>query len=376
MRKACVCAALALALCAPVRASQLPPETAAKAALVLHGESGTVLYEENADEPLPIASTTKIMTALVVLEACALDETVEILPEYTDVEGSGMGFSAGETYTVEELLYGLMLASGNDAAVALACHTAGSVEAFADRMNEKAAALSLRQTHFENPHGLDAPGHQSTARELALLAAAAMENETFRTIVSTAEKTIGDKTYVNHNRLLNTYPGAIGVKTGYTMAAGRILVSCARREDTELICVTISDLEDWDDHAALLDWAFDHYAWRVCRAAAYRLPVFSGLGDACLVLPAEPPKLLTTRGERLQFTAQLPRFVFAPIVPGQRLGTLTVTAASGAASSVPLVSAGTVQEDLRVPLTFSERLGRFWRLAGRAFLSYNPVILR
>ena len=367
---------LICSLCVPVRAVDAPPETEAKAAIVLHGDSGTVLYEENADEFLPIASTTKIMTALVVLEQCELTDKVEILPEYTDIEGSGMGFEAGEEYTVEELLYGLMLASGNDAAVALACHTAGSVAAFAERMNEKAAALGLRQTHFENPHGLDAEGHGSTARELALLTAAAMENPDFRAIVATDRRTVGDKTYVNHNRLLRSYPGAIGVKTGYTMAAGRILVSCAKRDDTELICVTISDPDDWDDHTALLDWAFDHYAWRVCRAIGYRLPVFSGQSDACLVLPAQPPALLTERGERLRFTAELPRFVFAPVSPGQRLGTLTVTAENGAQSSAPLVCAGSVRADERLPLSFSERVSRFWRLAGRAFLAYNPVFLR
>lgn len=367
---------LCFALCIPVCAADAPPETEAKASIVLHGASGTVLCEQNADEFLPIASTTKIMTALVVLERCDLSETVAIQPEYTDVEGSGMGFAAGDVFTVEELLYGLMLASGNDAAMALACHTAGSVERFAALMNEKAAALGLRQTHFENPHGLDAEGHGSTARELALLAAAAMENPDFRAIVATERKTIGNKTYVNHNRLLQSYPGAIGVKTGYTMAAGRILVSCAKREDTELICVTISDPDDWADHAALLDWAFDHYAWRECRAIAYRLPVFSGQNAACLALPERTPALLTARGERLHFRAQLPRFVFAPIRSGQRLGTLTVTAERGGETSVPLVCAGTVEFDEGIPLSFSERIGRFWRLAGRAFLSFNPVILR
>ena len=367
---------LVCALCIPVHAQETPPETAAKAALVLHGTSGTVLYEENADEFLPIASTTKIMTAMIVLERCDLKELVAIQPEDTGIEGSGMGLAAGEVYTVEELLYGLMLASGNDAAAALARYTAGSEADFARLMNEKAAALGLRQTHFENPHGLDAEGHGSTARELALLAAAAMENPDFRKIAATERKTIGDKTYVNHNRLLRSYPGAIGVKTGYTMAAGRILVSCAKREDTELICVTISDPDDWDDHTALLDWAFERYAWRVCRAVGYRLPVFSGRDDACLALPERTPALLTARGERLHFRAELPRFVFAPVTPGQRLGTLTVTAEGGGQISVPLVCAGSVEADARIPLTFAERIGRFWKLAGRAFLSFNPVILR
>ena len=136
--------------CAP-RAYAAGTDNAAQAAIVVHPETGTVLYEKNADARLGIASTTKIMTALVVLEHCALDEPVEILPEYTAVEGSSMYLRAGETYTVEELLYGMMLVSGNDAALALACHTAGSVQAFADMMNDKARALGMTGSAFQNP---------------------------------------------------------------------------------------------------------------------------------------------------------------------------------------------------------------------------------
>ena len=210
-----------------LRAHATGTDNAARAAIVVHPETGAVLYEKNADERLGIASTTKIMTALVVLEHCALEEPVEILPEYTAVEGSSMYLRAGETYTVEELLYGLMLVSGNDAAVALACHTAGSVEAFADMMNDQARALGMTDSAFQNPNGLDAEGHYSTARDMAKLACAAMENETFRTIVSTKSTTVDGQTLVNHNRLLRSYNGAVGVKTGYTKTVGRTLVSCA-----------------------------------------------------------------------------------------------------------------------------------------------------
>ena len=257
-------------------------DNAARAAVVVHPETGTVLYEKNADERLGIASTTKIMTALVVLEHCALDEPVEILPVYTAVEGSSMYLRAGETYTVEELLYGLMLVSGNDAAVALACHTAGSVEAFADRMNDKARALGMTNSAFQNPNGLDAEGHYSTARDMAKLACAAMENETFRTIVSTKSTTVDGQTLVNHNRLLRSYDGAVGVKTGYTKTAGRTLVSCAQRGTTQFVCVTLSDPDDWNDHTRLLDWAFENYEYR-CVAGdtpVYAVPVLSRHGGA------------------------------------------------------------------------------------------------
>ena len=247
--------------CVP-RAHAAGTDNAAQAAIVVHPETGTVLYEKNADARLGIASTTKIMTALVVLEHCALDESVEILPEYTAVEGSSMYLRAGETYTVEELLYGMMLVSGNDAAVALACHTAGSVQAFANMMNDKARTLGMTGSAFQNPSGLDAEGQYSTARDMAALTCAAMANDTFCTIVATERVTIGGQTLVNHNRLLRCYDGAIGVKTGYTKASGRALVSCAQRGATRFVCVTLSDPDDWNDHTRLLDWAFENYAYR------------------------------------------------------------------------------------------------------------------
>ena len=180
-------------------------DNAARAAIVVHPETGTVLYEKNADARLGIASTTKIMTALVVLEHCALGESVEILPEYTAVEGSSMYLRAGETYTVEELLYGLMLVSGNDAAVALACHTADSVEAFADMMNDQARALGMTDSAFQNPNGLDAEGHYSTARDMAKLACAAMENETTAARMILTGRLAGLQPAVIRERLRETY---------------------------------------------------------------------------------------------------------------------------------------------------------------------------
>ena len=199
---ACV---LAISLLCMLRAHAAGTDNAARAAIVVHPETGTVLYEKNADERLGIASTTKIMTALVVLEHCALEEPVEILPEYTAVEGSSMYLRAGETYTVEELLYGLMLVSGNDAAVALACHTAGSVEAFSDMMNDQARALGMTDSAFQNPNGLDAEGHYSTARDMAKLACAAMENETTAARMILTGRLAGLQPAVIRERLREAY---------------------------------------------------------------------------------------------------------------------------------------------------------------------------
>ena len=378
MRKR-LCAALCAALlCAtlgmPARAAERAPETSAAATAVMHVETGALLHAENADTPMRIASTTKIMTALVVLEHCDPGEPVEILPEYTAVEGSSMYLRAGETYTVQELLYGMMLASGNDAATALACHTAGSIEAFAALMNEKAAALGLTNTSFRNPHGLDAEGHLSTARDLAALACCAMQNEAFREIVSTASKTIHGQTYVNHNRLLRSYAGAIGVKTGYTEAAGRILVSCAQRGDTRFVCVTISDRNDWEDHARLLDWAFDSYEYRavIPADAAYPVAVLSGAAAQCDAVPRETVRLLLEKDARTETRIELPRFVFAPVRQGDALGLLTVTAADGTTAQTPLGCAQDVAEDANARLTPRERLERFWNLAGHYLFSFYP----
>ena len=373
MKKWLLCVLICL-LCVPAYAVDNAPETSARSCILVCMDGGRVLFEQNADEFLPIASTTKIMTAMIVLESCALDEAVVIPPECADVEGSSMDLTPGETVSVEDLLYGLMLQSGNDAAVALAVHAAGSVEAFAERMNEKCSELGLMQTHYVNPHGLDAEGQGSTARELSVIAQAAMENPTFRKIVSTERKTVGNKTYVNHNRLLRTYPGAVGVKTGYTMAAGRILVSCAEKNGMRLLCVTISDPDDWDDHTALLDWGFEAFRMFEGEGISYVLPVFSGEARACAVVPKETPRLLLHAGETPRIRAALPRFVFAPLKRGQSLGTLTLTAPDGTEVSVPLVCAGAVPADAAMPLSFPEKLARFWRLAGRALFSFNLQI--
>lgn len=232
------------------------PAISAKRAVVLDAATGRVLFAQHAEERAGMASTTKIMTGLLVAETCELDAPVEIPPEAVGVEGSSLSLEAGEVLRVETLLYGLLLHSGNDAAAALAIYCDGSVEAFADRMNRRAWELGLWDTHFVNPHGLDAEGHYSTALDLARLAAAAMENEVFRQVVSTKTIVLEGRSFTNHNKLLWQYDGADGVKTGYTQATGRILVSSAVRDGGRLIAVTMDDGNDWADHAALLDYGF------------------------------------------------------------------------------------------------------------------------
>ncbi len=229
-------------------------EVSATAAVLMDADMGQVLYEKNGDRQMLIASTTKIMTALVVLEHAAPDDVITVTPNHM-AEGSSMYLRAGETVRVEELLYGLLLCSGNDAALALT-ECAGGLTPFVALMNEKAAALGMAHTSFANPNGLDADSHYSTARDMAVLAAAAVENPTFRRICSSRSVTIGQRTMENHNRLLRQVEGCVGLKTGYTRAAGRTLVSCTERDGCRLVAVTLRDGNDWADHAALYDYGF------------------------------------------------------------------------------------------------------------------------
>lgn len=229
--------------------------TSASSAILMDVDSGQVLYEQNADAKMLIASTTKILTALVAIREGDLNDVVTVSREAAYTEGSSMYLKVGEKLTLETLLYGLLLCSGNDAALALT-ECAGGLVPFVALMNEKAAALGMAHTSFANPNGLDADGHYSTARDMAVLAAAAVENPTFRRICSSRSVTIGQRTMENHNRLLRQVEGCVGLKTGYTQAAGRTLVSCTERDGCRLVAVTLQDGNDWADHAALYDYGF------------------------------------------------------------------------------------------------------------------------
>lgn len=347
---------LAAALAAGLTADVSACAVSANAAIVYEPVTGTVLFEKNADERMLVASTTKIMTALIVLENCSLDETVTVKTEHAAVEGSSMYLKAGEDYIVEELLYGLMLASGNDAAAALADHTAGSMESFAALMNEKCAQLGLRNTHFVNSHGLDAEGHYSSARDLAVITAAAMENEIFRNIFSTKTYTTHGISYVNHNKLLSTCEGCNGGKTGYTDAAGRILVSTVEREGMTLICVTISDPRDWDDHKALYDECFGAYSFVDLRQCG-ELNVVSGRSDS-VALAAEARGILVNKGQETSVKYYLPSFVFAPVRCGEEAGCAEVWADGVLLGKYELYYADSVAENRELLLSPLERLGR------------------
>lgn len=298
----------------------------ARSAIVLDAQTGQVLFEQNADEILPMASTTKIMTALVTIESGGLDRTYTVKKEYTLVEGSSMYLQEGEEITLRDTLYGLLLMSGNDAALAIAGECGGQ-EAFLAAMNDKALALGLGNTHFENPNGLDSANHHTTARELAQLTAYALQNPTFREIVSTDSCTAAGRTMVNHNKLLRLYPDAIGVKTGYTSKSGRCLVSAAERNGRQLVAVTLNDPDDWDDHIAMLDAAFARYRAYTLHEAGQQLDTVCCEGGQTAVLPLVAAATVTAWLTPEEYAALEPAvcgrpFVYAPAAGGTSYGTI------------------------------------------------------
>ena len=238
------------------------PSVSAKSAIVMECSGGEILYEKNAHARLPMASTTKIMTAICAIESYPLRFPVAVDDKAVGIEGSSIYLEKGEIIYMEDLLYGMMLKSGNDAATAIACEVSGSVEKFAELMNNSAKKYGAKSSNFVNACGLYDDNHYTTASDLAKITAHALGNETFAQIVSTKEKRIsnGSKDYdrilKNHNRLLSSYEGCTGVKTGYTKKCGRCLVSSATRDGVSLVCVTLNAPDDWNDHRQMLDFAF------------------------------------------------------------------------------------------------------------------------
>lgn len=234
----------------------------AASAVLINSQTGNAVYEKNADKKMPMASTTKIMTAICAIENTNTNMPVKIDSRAAGIEGSSIYLSAGEVISIKELLYGMMLNSGNDAATALAIATSGSVEEFSLLMNKTARRIGAVSTHFVNPSGLYDENHYTTARDLARITAYAMKNPLFRHIVSTRELKIssnaegGVRYLKNHNKLLWQYDGCTGVKTGYTKKCGRCLVSSCKKTGTELIAVTLNAPDDWRDHKALFDYGF------------------------------------------------------------------------------------------------------------------------
>lgn len=328
-----------------------PPKISAASAVVMDAGTGRVLYEKDAHTPRLIASTTKLMTALVALESGhGLEEVVTVAPEWAGVEGSSIYLRPGEEITLEALLYGLLLRSGNDAALAIAGHCGGTVEDFVVQMNQKARELGMKDTGFANPNGLDAEGHRSSARDMAILARACLENEELAKIAATKSITLGTRTFTNHNKLLWRYEGCVGLKTGYTEKAGRTLVSAAKRDGMTLICVTLNAPSDWADHTALFDWGFANYQARPLSRAGARagqLPVSGGLSPACPVELGADHTAALAPGETVETAWELSEAVLtAPVVQGTQVGEIVYYVNLEELARVPLVAGTDVPCDL------------------------------
>ena len=329
-----VCSLTLLTAAVPVKAEAESPALQAAGAVLLEAGSGRVLGAKNAHTRLPMASTTKVMTAILALENCSPDETVTVDRQAFGVEGSSMYLERNEKLTMRDMLYGLMLASGNDAAVAIAVHIDGSVEAFAQRMNEKAMELGLTNTHFVTPNGLHDEAHYTTAYDLAVIAAYAMQNEDFRTIVSTRSYTTqsGNKTRVlnNRNKTLWQYEGGNGVKTGYTSNAGRCLVFAAQRGNMQLVGVVLKSGDTYGDAFALLNYGFSAYTMKTVIRKG-QVVDYAGTTDGkknSLALCAAEDIMIPTRPqEELPLRSQIQRetVLQAPLKQGRDYGELVLT---------------------------------------------------
>lgn len=343
-------------ICPPVQAV----DTRASCAILMDAESGRVLYEHNIHQPRLIASITKLLTALVAVEEGPdLDQVVTVKGEWLGSEGSSIYLKAGEEITLRGLLYGLLLQSGNDAAMAIACHTAGSEAEFVEQMNAKAAELGMKDSCFANPSGLNDDNHYSTAYDMALLARACLENGTVADICATKSVTIGTRTFVNHNKLLYRYEGCVGMKTGFTEKAGRTLVSAATRDGQTLICVTLNDGDDWNDHCKLLDYGFETYPRQVLcpkDEALGSVAVKGSLIPTVAVVTEDEAGYPLSAGEKLTMDVELAASLSAPFEAGTQVGEAVWKKDGEAVVRVPLVTRSGAGLDAREPLSFWQRL--------------------
>lgn len=331
------------------------PLIQASAYILVEQSTGRILLGENIDKPLPIASTTKILTALLVLENADLSDVVTIKKAFSGIEGSSMYLEEGEKLTVEQLLYGLMIRSGNDAAMALADHVGGSVEQFVQMMNDRARELGCENSNFVNPHGLPADVHYSSAADLARIACKAMENEMFRKLVSTKSVRIPwegsqwDRVYQTKNRLLTQFEGGNGIKTGYTKAAGQCLVGGAERGGMQLISVVLNGSDYWNQSMDLLEYGFDTYTMTDLISPGQQVAVLpADVGQSSVRICAKGISVPLAQGESMTVALDLPPYLAAPLAIGTVVGEAKVTGEENFSASCELYAI----DELPVPTVF------------------------
>lgn len=335
--------------------------TSATAAVLINGDTGEVIYSCNAEQQLSMASTTKIMTALLLCENGEFEKEVTVTADMLRVEGSSMGLLVGDRVTYHDLLYGMLLASGNDAANVTAIAVGGTVEGFVEMMNCKATELGLVNTHFATPSGLDAEGHYTTALELAMLARYAMQNEQFALAAGSKTATLNygnppyRRTLTNHNKLLKTFDGAVGVKTGFTKKSGRCLVSAAKRDGKYVIAVTLNDPNDWKDHTEMLEYGLSEIQQTRYRpnTGSYTIPVVGSELDEIMV-DILPYTVNTLETANISCTVNLPKFLYAPLKADETIGSVVYKMGDTVLGEVDLLAGRDVSTLAKKPSVISE----------------------
>lgn len=345
--------------------------TNAKGAALIEAETGRVLFEQEGHLRLPMASTTKIMTALLALEQPDLEEPFIVDAKAIRVEGTSMGLREGDTATLHTLAYGMLLPSGNDAANAAAARIAGNVPAFAVQMNARAEEIGLMDTHFVTPSGLHDEAHYSSAVDMALLAREALKNPLFAEVCgkSSARVEFGNPPYSrrlqNHNRLLEMCDGAVGVKTGFTKTAGRCLVSAVKRDGITLIAVTLNCPDDWNEHIRLYEYGFSQVKPQTPEVPKVSLPVAGGLRASVPVAAQDVQEpLAALPGDNLETLVCAEPFLYAPVRRGQVVGCAFVRAGGRVLREIPLVAVRDVEASTQEEETFFERIGEWLHLGG------------
>ena len=369
----CVVLALCAAFGGGLKASADEPALSAYAYALYCVNTGEFMLSKNGDVRLPMASTTKIMTAILGIEFLQSDDEETIVTITPDMyaEGSSMYLGAGEKILMSDLVGGMLMVSGNDAANAIALTVGGSFEGFSDLMNSKAKELGLDNTAFVTPSGLDAEGHYTTACDLARIMEYCMENSLFREIdqnqsiaVNFIEPSDKSTTYYNENRLLREYEYCVAGKTGYTQKAGRTLVSCAEKDGIRLIAVTLNDGDDWNDHKKMFDYGFENLSMEKLEMdfEGLTVPVVGGTKSDVMVEVGEQPSVCVDgdEGEEVEAVYRLPEFVYAPIAEGKKIGCIEYYKNGVYAGQSEVTAAETIVYK-EMPTGFLENVVSFFR---------------
>ena len=359
-RTFCLFFALLICALAPISVhagEEAPTGLSAKAYALCEIDTGRLICSHKGDVKLPMASTTKIMTALLAIESGRLNEIITVTAEDVKVEGSSLSLREGDRMTLSDMIRGMMTVSGNDAAKTIARFVGGSEKAFIGMMNARAAELMMESTHFNNPHGLPDDDHYTTAEDMLKLTCAALKEPLFADIVSHYKNEIPyinsvlgytTRTLKNTNQLLNTVDGCVGVKTGYTKAAGRCLVSAVRREGTGVICVVLNCPNYWADSTSLLEYGMTQvvYGDIITDTVEYELNVVGGVSGTVRVQNTRflSGSMLKKDYESMYISVVLPRFVYAPVKEGDNVGRIDVYFGGELFESIPIIAMENVQK--------------------------------